>query len=342
LKPTEVLREVVYPLTDMTVLLAIVGFTIVALLARAAGLLGLLLGLLLLPALYRYLLLLLEERAYGRSAPVAGIELFDIADNFWSLTPLIITAVAIWGTILLESQVSALLARLFGLGIVIVLPASLAVLAITRSPLESLNPAAWRRLMQACGRDYWLLVAVPLVTVSLTLLIPWPGTLAGALFVSYQLFLLFTLTGAVVHANGVQLQLAIPDPVEPGEDSVADARERDRRVVLNHAYGFVSRGNLAGGLEHIESAIRDDPHPGDAWRWYIDRMLEWDSSDAALVLAQAWLGRLLAEQRDIEALKLMTRCLLENPAFRPLPADRETAMDLARRFDRDDLLKSLA
>ncbi|HET6630711.1 MAG TPA: hypothetical protein VFG91_13120 [Woeseiaceae bacterium] len=131
-----------------------------------------------------------RDRLPGRAAPVAGIEMFNIADNFWTLTPLIIFAVAIWGGFLLAHAGFAVAARLAGLAIFIVLPASLAVLAITR-------------------------------------------------------------------------------------------------------------------------------------------------------FAQEYLAWLLAEGRDIEALKLLTRCFLEDPAFRPLPADRAAVLDIARRFHRDDLLQNL-
>jgi hypothetical protein len=69
------LREIAWPLTDMVVLIAIVAFTLLTALAQAAGQLAfwlnLLLVALLLPPLFRYLLMLLESRAYGRPTPVA-------------------------------------------------------------------------------------------------------------------------------------------------------------------------------------------------------------------------------------------------------------------------------
>ena len=68
----EILAEIVYPLKDTTVLLAILAFALLSTLAGAAGLLGIWLAVLLLPALYRYLLLLLEARANGKSAPASN------------------------------------------------------------------------------------------------------------------------------------------------------------------------------------------------------------------------------------------------------------------------------
>ncbi len=93
------MRELLFPATDSVVLTAIVTFALLGLLAQHAGLLGLWLGVILLPAVFRYLLMLLEARALGRPTPVAGIELFNIADNLWSLAPLVLVAVVVWGPI---------------------------------------------------------------------------------------------------------------------------------------------------------------------------------------------------------------------------------------------------
>jgi len=68
---------------------------------------------------------------------------------------------------------------------------------------------------------------------------------------------------------------------------------------------------------------------------------EWESTDAALFLAQMYLTRLLLAQRDVEALKLMSRCLLENKRFKPLAKDRGAALAAAERQGNEDLIKYL-
>lgn len=344
----ELLRELAYPLTEAGVLLAILVLALLATLAKAAGLPGLWLVVLLLPALYRYLLFLLEARATGRPAPVAGVELFNLAENFWSLTPLILYAAAIWGGFVLRERVSETAALVLALALCAVLPASLGTLAITRSPVESLNPAGWWRLMRACGAGYLLAVVVPPAVGILSWVVVWkalsavaPGTFLYALAVNYGLVLSFSLTGAVLHACAVEWQVDIPGPSAGRRDPASDLL-RERRAVLNHAWGFISRGNASGGLQHIENAIAKEPEAAAAWRWYFEAMLEWPSAEPALQLGRSWLGWLLGEGREVEALKLMTRCLRENPAFRPWPADLGPATSLARRFHRDDLLQDLA
>ena len=63
LKIPAIIREILYPLTDIAVVLALIFFLLLELLVEVAGLLGLWLIIVLLPAYFRYLLYLLEARA---------------------------------------------------------------------------------------------------------------------------------------------------------------------------------------------------------------------------------------------------------------------------------------
>jgi hypothetical protein len=330
---SRLIRELFFPLTDTVLLIAIISFALLTALAAEAGLPGLWLGVILVPALYRYLLMLLEARALGKSTPVAGIEVFNIIDNFWSLTPLILLALSIWGGFLLHRAVSPLAAQLFIVVLLVILPASLAILALTRSPVESLNPFAITRMIRACGPGYALLPAVMALSgllVALLRFLPLPSVVvtAGGY---YAMFLTFSMTGAVLHARNIRFAISIPDAREPDGETIRQRSLAARRQVLTHAYGFASRGN----------ALREEDDSVDAWRWYFAAMLEWESKDAALMLAQEYLTRLLQEHRDVEAVKLMSRCLLVDGRFRPLPDDREAARDLASRLGRNDLIRQL-
>jgi hypothetical protein len=345
------LRELTWPLTELVVLLAIVAFSLFATLASAAGSLsiwiGIWLGIVLMPGLFRYLLMLLEAKAYGRTTPVANIELFSFISNLWSLTWLVICAVTIWGGILLAAYISLPAAQVFALLSFAMLPGSLAVLAITRSPFASLHPRTVARMIAVSGWQYWL---VP-VAVGIMLVIAGQLATSGApgwlVTISrfYCLFLLFTLTGGLLHANGVRFSLSFDGSAGDGDDTelppVRDERTRLRTRVLTHAYGFFSRDNRAGALAHIECALRDDEDVDGAWQWYFNEMLNWESKDGALMLAQSRLTRLLNEKRDVEAMKLISRCLLENSRFRPLPQDQDAALEAAERLHRDDLAKAL-
>lgn len=340
---TRLARELKYPLTDTVVLIAIGCFTLLTLLAIEAGLPGLWLAAILVPALWRYLLMLLEARAHGRPTPVASLETFNPLDSFWSLTPLVLVALSIWGSILLHGRVSPLAGQAFAAVVMAILPASAAVLALTRSPLESLDPRAIVRMVVACGPAY---VLAPMTLVLGSVLIAIVHAVGAPAIVDvaagyYTAFLVFTLTGALLRWNGVQFSISIPEPLAAGEGLVHARRVQSRRQVLTHAYGFFARDNRSGGMAHIRDALAREGDDDEAWRWYLDETFRWESKDGALMLGQLYLHRLLEEGRDIEAVKLMSRCLLEDPRFRPLADDRDAAHEVAERLRRGDLVRAM-
>jgi hypothetical protein len=324
-------------------MLALIVFLLLGALAQAAGLLGIWLAIVIVPAFFRYLLYLLEARAAGRQAPPPGIELFNWVENFWSLFPLVLVSLLAWGTWFLASWISPAAAWSFGILIVLIFPASMAILSVTRSPLESLNPAAFVVLIRNCGRDYLL---IPAVTIAMAFLIGFlvvsqqPALLTTALGL-YATILTFTLTGSVMHANAAGIKVDIPPPLEPDAEKPAADLINERTIVLNHAYGFVSRGNRDGGLQHVYDWIRKEADADAAWQWFFEQMLTWESNTAALTFAQPYLSWLLDGRHDMQALKLIARCRLENPRFKPLPDLRSAALAAAERQHNDELCKYL-
>ncbi len=343
MKPDDLAREILYPLTDMSVVLALIVFLLFEMLAEAAGLLGIWLAIVILPAYFRYLLALLEARANGKEAPVPGIELFNWVENFWSLFPLVLLSLLIWGAYILATNVSLAAAIVFGGIVLFVYPASMAILATTRSPFESLKPAAFFVLLKNCGRTYLI---IPLVMVAVIFAI-WnlanvgaPSLLIKASWI-YASFLMFTLTGSVLREKGAAIGVDLPPAQEPGAEKLHSDVLRERTTVLNHAYGFISRGNRQGGLKHIYGWIEKEADPDAACRWFFEQMLNWESSDAAIDFAQTYLSLLLIQRRDIEALKLIARCLLVDARFKPRTADISAASAAAERQGNNELYEYL-
>jgi hypothetical protein len=334
-------RELLYPLTVMAIVFAMIFFWLLFGLAQRAGLLGLFLLVMATPAYIRYLLYLLEARANGKAAPVPDIAMFVTADNFWTLTPLILIAVAIWAGILLAKMGSLFGVTLLGIVFLLVVPASLAVLAITHSPAESLNPVAMLRMIRACGAAYFV---VPIVLIVMSWSFIAMYAVGVPLFLidlgtSYQIVLLFSMTGAVLHTKDVAMQVTIEDPLEPTTDDIARDLDNERRKVANHAYGFVSRGNREGGFAHVRQWLEKEADLAEAYRWFFHEMLTWENKDPALFFAQEYLGGLLESEMENEALKLISRCLHENPRWRPLPENRDEVHELAARHGRQDLFR---
>lgn len=343
IKATDVGRELIYPLTDRAIVYAMVFYWFLFGLAYVAKLFGIALLFLALPAYFRYLLYLLEARANAKPAPIPAIEMFNPADNLWTMTPLIHLAVGIWAGIQLASANLLAATIIAGIAILMIMPASMAVLAVTHSPLASLNPVTIVQMVRACGPAYFF-VPVVLVAISTGFVMLFEAGVPLVfinLGVSYVIVLLFSLTGAVLHAKNIAMQVDIEEPVERDAEELANDLLKERQKIANHAYGFISRGNRRGGFEHIREWLDKETATEEAWQWFFEEMLKWENNDPALFFAQEYLCHLLEWHREKNALKLISRCLHEKPRWQPLVENRGHVDELLIQHGRNDLLKQL-
>ena len=333
--------EFVYPARSLTTIMAILVFVILLQLALRAGVFGIWLAIILLPSLVRNLVVYLEARARDREPETAGIENFSWIGNYWSLFPIVPLAATAVALVRLADSGSSVGFWLLAAAAIALLPASLIVLAITHSPLQSVNPAALRMLFARVGIAY---VVAPLFLAMLlcawVILPPAPGSLAAvvALYVSY---VAFGICGAVVRST------SIVDDVDIEVDETAGAERRRqndlgaREKILSHAYGFASRGNISGALKLIESAVADDRAPDQAPEWYFTEMLKWEDPFAALKLAQGIVHDKLEAGDPKGAVKLILRGRLIDSAFVPRSEDLPAAIEAAEVCNNPELARTL-
>jgi len=335
-RPAELLREVVWPVSDTGALFAMLGFFLLAKLALAAGLFGIWLMVVTVPALSRYLVLLLEARAAGREAPTPGVELFTWIDSLWALLPLFLVALVAWGAWLLAGHMSTTAVVVVSAALLGVAPAIVGVLALTQSPAQALDPRAWLAFARSAGSLYLLPPVVSLSTAFLVGKLVRAGlpAIIGEFAWLYTLFLFFTLIGGVASARRLPGTFVVTRPWEQGTAG-------DRQAVLNHAYGLVSRGNLDGGLAHLAEFLASSECPAEDYRWFFEQMLGWDRGDAALFFAQDFLAHLLDAGEETAAIKLISRCLMRAPDFRPAARDRARVGLLLERRGRGDVARQL-
>lgn len=342
-------REILYPVVDTNVLFANITFSLVATLVIAAvgmgpfGMFSLPLAIIALPALFRYALYLLEARAQGKPSPGLGIELFNWAENFWSLFPLVMLAGLSWLGLYLYANFSLAVAISGVILLSAFYPASIAVLGVTRSPFGSLNPVNIVNMIKLCGPDYlW----IPLLLASAILAVFWLFAtgiwLVGlCIAVIYIFFLLFSLTGAVLAAHDAMDEVDIDTPLDVDKEQTAAVLLKQRQKVTTHAYGLASRGNRDGGLAHIRQWIATETDRDTASQWFFLEMLKWENTDSALEFGQDYFAHLLSENRDAQALKLISRCHHEDSRWKPHPRDQDAANELATKYQRDDLIRLL-
>jgi putative membrane protein insertion efficiency factor len=129
-------------------------------------------------------------------------------------------------------------------------------------------------------------------------------------------------------------------PGQSGE-AAAEQLEKQRRHALNHAYGFISRENRAGGFDHLFDCIARDPNPADAWAWIFERMLGWENRQTALFFAQHYVHDLLQHGEQRKAVKVILRCRLVDEQFCPMADDRPAAVAAAEAMSNAELAADL-
>ena len=320
------MRELVYPLTEMAIVFAMAFFwTLFAIMwfgIAVVGVIGAISSLILLlfvaPGLLRYLFFLLEARANGHEAPAFDAEWFGAARRLWALMPAVTFALLAWLTAT-SAGISVTLSLFIAIVATVLWIASTAVLAVTHSPLESLNPLAIARMIRAAGPSFaWIPVIVVLLVSALFIAaINGAPVLLVAVGASYLLVLTFTLTGKVLAINSVADDVRIEAPSAKSEQDIADELVADRQSVASHAYAFISRGNRDGGFLHVRQSIERDPDPDAAAIWYFNEMMRWEDQTPALFFAQEVFAHLLHHGLDAQALKVIAQCQHVNPRWKP-------------------------
>ena len=337
----EYCRELIFPARSLGTIVSLLAFYLLGSLIWLAGPIGIWLAIMVVPAMFRYLILLAQARARGIEAEPPGVEYFSPVGNWWTLFPAVPAFGVAQGWLFLTTSYGAVAAVLFGLVVAAIMPAMMAVLMITRSPAQSLNPFALWTLVRECGASYWFApLTLGLMLIVPTLLSGLPNWLQSLLEL-YLVFAFYAVTGAITRQKQLIDEVYIDDPLEPDVEQQLSDLAAERMSILTHAYGFVSRGNRIGGLEHIYSWLRRDPDPDDAWPWFLEQMLKWEHDEHALFFAQTYLSRLLGLEDSIKASKLILRCRLLDERFRPLAEDLPAAIDAAGRCGNASLAEAL-
>ncbi len=351
----ELFREMAYPIADTAVLTALIAFFLLIEFAKlvyflliriapVAGFLVIFLAIIILPAMFRFLMTVMDARIGGRRTEPLGIEVFNWIVGARAVMPIAWLLAAIWALIAVTRYFGPLAALPLGFLALFLYPASMGVLALTGSAVGSVNPLALIALIRICGPVYLLTIAVPVGLAAVVYLFGRAGLPPFVLEFAmvYLVFLLFSLTGAIVGKRDAVKHVDYLNPQEPDQAAVDALAERERINILNHAYGLISRGNREGGMSHIQAHLDNSPSIADDYRWFFEGMLRWEETDPALVFAQRYLSYLLDAGEQVMALKLLSRCTLEDPRFRPRPEDRARMRELAQAYGRDDLGKMLS
>jgi hypothetical protein len=306
-----------------TTLLLVGTFTLGSILVVNGGLLGIPFGAILLSWFFKYCFVLLDSVVAGSEAPpVLSIEMVNPVDE---QRPVAQAAIIVFGVLLVRAIFDHL-GRTAGLvsGSILLfgLPASVAVLGLTRNPLLAVWPPEIWAITRACGRDY-VLITIAMMTAAALVYALWhrvePFWLVVAAVQLWFLFA-FALVGGAVFEHRIELGIDSRTRQEREDERRVREHALERSRMLDRAYAnFRVRKPLEGWQEiqtWLERHAQGAQAPSELAA-VLQSASSWDDVRPADRLASELIGVLLARSENGKALEVLEQRLRSNARFRP-------------------------
>ena len=212
---------------------------------------------------------------------------------------------------------------------VLCLPAATAVLALESNILPALNPLAWFRLISQLGVQYVLVLTASTVY---GFLLKWvwtgplwlPARLAISLFCSLSMF---SLLAGLLYEQRDRVGLEVwhsPERTKARQES-EDLKESAKLV--DDAYGQMRSGKHTVAWKILTDWLESRKHRLEDYAWLCQRVESWGDDRYRMRLTQEYLDKLLAANRNAQALSVIEQALRWNRSFRPKSG--ETTLRLA-------------
>lgn len=263
-------------LTNSSVLVVAVVYGLLLKIAFEAGPFGIVLSTIVQISLWRYAYTVLRWIAQGRAnVPAPDAESLNPFTEWRLVVHYLFFALAIFLFRTTPLFGAALLADLVHLGgttaLVIVFPASAAIMGFTGNPAAALNPTSIAGVIRTMGGGYVRLLAACAALALFTELAP--AVLGRGAFVlltrdivaTWGFLATFAAIGAALRAQ--RREFDIPGERKDDDELRAGDREREWRRILDLAYGSIRAGLVAEGYRTIKELLAAENDSVDAHQW---------------------------------------------------------------------------
>ncbi|MGE0581419.1 MAG: hypothetical protein AB7P31_04705 [Steroidobacteraceae bacterium] len=318
-----------------TGLLLVATLTLLLSLASQAGILGLPLQVIVLSWLFKYAYVLLDLSSEGiEEPPVLSAEMVNPVEQ----RPLMQFAICAAG-FGLAWWVGGVPGYAIGTMVLLLLPATAAVLGVTGSAIEALNPLTLARVIRGLGGAYVvLLVATLLFATAIRALDYLPVWEVVKIAAALWLWLsLFSLIGGAIYER--REALGFEPQVSPERTAQREEREWERRraALLDDAYVPARIHEPARVVEPLRRWLDGAAGPrleADA-RAFLARAADWNDERAYALVARLVIARLVAARRFALALELFESARAAVPgAIVAAPTDLRALIAHARATGR--------
>jgi hypothetical protein len=322
-------RYLIFPFRGGSLALA-VTFTLGLALARHAGWLGIPLALLLTSWFFKYCFILLDAVITGaHEPPVLSIEMVNPIDEQRPLAQALLIAGGAYLAFELGKHTTAACGWLLAMLLLFLLPASIAVLAMSGNPLRAAWPPELLSLVRGVGRDY--LVPVAAIVAFAVLLVGFarldvPGWLlvAGS---QLGLLLVFALVGGALYEHRLELGIEFKSTRERHEERAQREHVSERNRTLEKAYRKFQVAKPLEGWQEIEAWLKLHGGADDSTdklllehRAVLAAVLRWDDARPGDRLTDELVSLYLARRETGRALEVVEERLSSNARYRPKQA----------------------
>jgi hypothetical protein len=283
-------------------LVLIVVFSLLQLVAGAAGPMGWPLSGLLAWWVWSYAYLLVDHTAHGRPPPTLSVEMVSPLHEPrpFGLVVLVgaVASLAWW----CESSGLHALAIALTAASIALFPASLAVLAVEGNLARAVWPPALFGVARGLGASYPLLIVAAFAAAgALSASRGYVPVLFWYAFLQLALFVLASVLGGLLYERRDALGLDAWETPErrAGQATQRAMRERDREV--DQIYALVRAREIPAALARVTALLGPAPVDPDTCRWLRDRAESWEDQRIADRLTAELVSRLLTLGRRGDA-----------------------------------------
>jgi hypothetical protein len=338
-------------LSDFSLILTGLVYSLLISIAFGAGLLGIPLLILVLLSFWRYAYSVLRVAAQGKTdIPAPGLETMNplggVGETLHFLVFMLFPiGVVSWHPFGVELG-GRVLEWLLILGAVAVFPASAALLALTSSLESAFHPAAIAGFMRELGRDYRRLLGIAIgIVVGARILgagaaaLGYAGIPIARALELWSVLAVFTVTGMYLRAHRESFH--IPGEREPAEERNARLQRLEWRKTLDLAYASIRGGLVAEGYRTLRQFSAAHGDRVEVQYWLFENMLDWEDRVHALAVARRLVERHLSDGEPQAGLELYARCARLDPGFALEPAAAMALAEQARSLGRQGLADEL-
>ncbi len=303
-------------------------FTFGFLLAERARLLGIPLAAILISWFFKYCFALLDAVVAGNDEPpVLSVEMVNPFNEMRPLGLALLIAAAVSLVIGVKAAAGTGAALLLAAAAIVLLPANIAVLAISGNLFHAAWPPRLIEVIRGLRWDYLLLNAATLAAPAIVYLLAWlevPDGL-GLAAVLILFLLLFVLVGGALFEHRIDFGLESRTPQERRAERDRREHGQARQHTIDHAYEYFRHDKPLDGWREIQTWLAAHAQGENTLSEYhavLDAASRWDDVRPADKLANELIGLLLAKRETGAALDVVASRLATNPKFHPVNAVR--------------------